>query len=177
MSKEMLPEKKNSEHDLGPASTAIIKEEISKSKREGIIVIVLMAVGIAALVLASAFLMPYVTSLRASVPLASSSIIGSNGASVAAITPLPSTFKAGDITGGEIDLGNAIARSDRISISGYSDNVYSTDLQCLVDTLPVYCDGSPIIISGLPDGDHELRIVKPSYGEPLIHVFNWKTIT
>jgi hypothetical protein len=177
MSKEMLPEKKNSEHDLGPASAAIIKEEISKSKREGIIVIVLMAVGIATLVLASAFLMPYVTSLRASVPLASSSIIGSNGASVAAITPLPSTFKARDITGGEIDLGNAIAKSDQISISGYSDNVYSTDLQCLVDTLPVYCDGSPIIIPGLPDGYHELRIIKPSYGEPLIHVFNWKTIT
>ncbi len=176
MSKEMLPEKKNSEQGLGLAPPPVVKEDTKKRKRDGIIVIVLMALGIGILVLASAFLMPYINSLRASVPYDISSTIGSGSASVEAISPLADTFKVSDIGGGEIEIGNAIARSHQIAITGYSGDIYTTDLRCLVDALPVYCDGSPIIISGLPEGDHELRIVEPGYSEPMVHVFNWKTI-
>ncbi|MDQ3836141.1 MAG: hypothetical protein M3270_04315 [Thermoproteota archaeon] len=177
MSKEMLPEKMNGEHSLGPVSAPIIKEEMKKRKREGIIVILLMAVGIGSLVLASAFLMPYLNSLRASVPYDVSSTEGSGRASVDVIAPLSDTFKVSDIGGGEIDLGEAIATSHQITFSGYTGDVYTTDLRCVVDALPVYCDGSPITITGLPDGDHELKIVEPGYGGPVVHVFNWKTIT
>jgi hypothetical protein len=177
MSKEMLPEKINGEQGLGPASPHITKVETKKSKRDGITVILLMAVGIGTIILASAFLMPYMNSLRASVPYDTSSTIGSGSASVEVITPLAETFKVSDTGGGEIDLGNAIAKSHEIIFSGYSGDLYTTDLRCLVDELPVYCDGSPIIISGLPEGIHKLRIVEPSYDEPIVHVFNWRVTT
>jgi len=174
----MLPEKMSSERPIESAPLPTAKEEVNKSKREGLILILLMAVGIGILVLVSTFLMPYVNSLRGGVPDVTTSIIKSGSTSAGVITPMADKFLATDSIGSVINTGDGIARSDQITLSGYSEDSYSTDLKCLIDTLPLYCDGSPITIPGLPDGDHAFSIVDSSYGDaPAFHVFNWKTVT
>jgi hypothetical protein len=47
-------------------------------------------------------------------------------------------------------------------------------LHCLIDRYhPVYCDGRPITVEGLPVGPHELRIVESAGAEPVVQAFEW----
>jgi hypothetical protein len=174
MSKEMLPEKLSSDQGLGPGSVPIIKET-NKGKTERLIVIFLMAVGVGIVVFASILLLPYLNSLGGSIFGSKSSTTDSAGLMLEATAPLAPSFKAIDGGGSEISISNGVARSEQISISGYSDSVYSTELQCWIDTLPVYCDGSPITIIGLPDGNHELRIVEAGGAGTEVNLFSWTT--
>lgn len=172
----MLPEKLTRDHGLGPESLPVVKET-NKGKREGLIVVLLMSVGIGILVLVSIFLLPYVNSLGGSIPGGMSSATDSGSGALEATTALEPSFKAIDAAGDMIDSGKGVAKSDQITISGYSDGTYSTNLRCSIDTLPVYCDGSPIAVLGLPEGNHELHIVEVGSAEPVVHVFKWKSIS
>jgi hypothetical protein len=176
MSKEMLPEKLSGDQGLGPESPPIVTET-NKGKRERLIVVFLMAVGIGILVLASIFLLPYVNSLEGSIlGRTSSATTDSGSAALEATAALPPSFIATDAGGDEIQISNGLARSGQITISGYSDSGYSTKLRCSVDTLPVYCDGSPITITGLPHGEHKFSIAETGSDETVVRVFNWKDI-
>jgi hypothetical protein len=156
-------------------SLPIIKET-NKGKSERLIVIFLMAVGVGIVVLTSILLLPYLNSLGGSSIFGrKSSTSDSASLMLEANAPLALSFNAIDGGGSEIGISNGVARSNQISISGYSDSVYSTELQCWIDTLPVYCDGSPITITGLPDGSHELRIAEAEGTGQEISVFDWTT--
>ena len=87
------------------------------------------------------------------------------------------SFEARDAEGNVIHISNGVARSEQIIISGYSDIGYSTKLRCSIDTLPVYCDGSPITISGLPHGKHKFSIAETSSAETVVRVINWENIS
>ena len=176
MSKEILPEKWSRDHGLGPESLPVVIET-NKGKRERLLVVFLMAVGIGILVLASIFLLPYVNSLGGSILGSMSSTADSGSSAVEATAALAPSFIATDAIGNVIDISNGVSRSEQIIISGYSDFRYSTKLHCSIDGLPVYCDGSPITISGLPHGEHRFSVVEPSSAETIIRVFSWKNLS
>lgn len=175
MSKEMLPEKLSGDQGLGPESPPIVKET-NKGKRERLIVVFLMAVGIGTLVLASIFLLPYVNSLGGSILGGTSSNTDSGSAALKTTAAMASSFEARDAEGKLIHVSNGVARSGQITISGYSDSGYSTKLRCSIDTLPVYCDGSPITVTGLPHGKHKFSIAETGSVETVVRVFNWENI-
>ena len=172
----MLPEKLSTDESLEPESLPIIKDT-NKGKREGLIVVFLMAAGVGIVVSASILLLllPSLNPLVDSVFSSKSTITDSASATLQASDTLAPSFKAIDGGGNEIGISNGVARSEQISISGYSDVGYSTELECWIDTLPVYCDGSPIIVAGLPDGVHEVRIVEPGSDGTKVSVFDWTT--
>lgn len=79
-------------------------------------------------------------------------------------------LKAKGADGISIDM-NGVSNSDSIIISEYYPDGYTTKLQCTVDSLPVYCDGSPFSITGLPDGRHTITI--GTFGDATSHGFSW----
>lgn len=61
-------------------------------------------------------------------------------------------------------VSNGVTESDTITITGYYTGEYTTKLECEIDSFPVYCNGTPITIHGLPAGRHTLEITE--YGNP-----------
>jgi hypothetical protein len=174
MSKEMVGEKLSGDQGPGPESPPIVTET-NKGKREGLILVFLTAVGIGILVLASVFLLPYVSSLGGSILGGTSSTTTYSGSAVPeASADLPPSFIATD--GGGNEISDGVATSGQITISGYSDSAYSTELRCSIDTLPVYCNGSPITITGLPHGTHKFSIAETGSDETVVLVLNWKVV-
>jgi hypothetical protein len=173
MNKEMLPENMSRDQGLERESLPNLRE--TNKKKRGLVVILFMAIGIGILVSASIFLTPYLSSFggRAFHSISGTTETDSPAIEVAAI--LEPSFEAIDARGTVIDSNKGIASSDQITISGYSQDTYNTKLYCSIDTLPIHCNGGPIEILGLPDGNHELRIVEPGNGETIIRVFEWKS--
>jgi hypothetical protein len=176
MSKEMPPEKLSGDQGLGAESPPIVTET-NKGKREGLILACLIAGGVVIVAVASIVLLPYVNSLGGKIFGAASSTTDSRNGAVEATTAPAASFKATDATGNVIENGDGLARSEQVTISGYSDNIHSTNMLCTIDTLPMYCDGSPIAISGLPNGKHTFTVMEPSSGETIVRVFSWRNIS
>jgi hypothetical protein len=106
-----------------------------------------------------------------------SSSTDSGSAALKVTAAMSLSFEARDAEGNVIHISNGLGRSEQITISGYSDIGYSTKLRCSIDTLPVYCDGSPITISGLPHGKHKFSIAETGSAETVVRVFNWENIS
>jgi hypothetical protein len=106
-----------------------------------------------------------------------SSSTDSGSAALKVTAAMSLSFEARDAEGNVIHISNGLGRSEQITISGYSDIGYSTKLRCSIDTLPVYCDGSPITISGLPHGKHKFSIAETGSAETVVCVFNWENIS
>ena len=176
MNKEMLP-RKLSEGLAHESLPTII--ETNKEKREGLILVCLIAVGVLIVPLASIVLLPYVKSLEGNIfgGVSSSTTDNGNHAFEATTTALGASFKAIDAKGDVIENNDGVARSEQITLTGYSDSVYSTKMLCTIDMLSLYCDGSPIAISGLPDGKHTFTIMEPSSGETIVRVFSWRNVS
>ena len=64
-----------------------------------------------------------------------------------------------------------MTKSADMTITSYSDRIYSTELRCSIDSQPTYCNGSPVILSGLPPGEHVFTIAEPVRDEITIHSF------
>ena len=167
----MLPEKLSK--GLGPESPPIVTET-NKEKRQGLILVCLIAVGVVIVPVASIVLLPYVNSLGGNIFGSASSTTDSGNDAFEATTGLAASFKAIDAKGDVIENNDGVARSEQITLTGYSDSPYSTKMLCTIDMLPLYCDGSPIAISGLPAGKHTFTIMEPSSGETIIHIFSWR---
>jgi hypothetical protein len=174
MSKEMLPRKLR--EGLAPESLPTITET-NKEKRQGQILVCLIVVGVVIVPLASIVLLPYVNSLEGNIFGGASTTTDSGNDAFEATTALGASFKAIDAKGDVIENNDGIARSEQISIAGYSDSLHSTKMLCTIDMLSLYCDGSPITISGLPDGKHTFTIMEPSSGETIVRVFSWRNIS
>ena len=170
----MLPRKLSEGH--APESLPSIIET-NKEKRQGLILVCLMAVGVVIVPVASIVLLPYVNSLEGNIFGGLSSTTGSANDAFEATTALGASFKAIDAKGDVIENNDGVARSEEIILTGYSDSVYNTKMLCTIDMLSLYCDGSPIAISGLPDGKHTFIIMEPSSGETIVRVFSWRNIS
>jgi hypothetical protein len=173
MSKEMLPEKLN--EGLAPESPPIVIET-NKARREGLILVCLIALGVVIVPWASIVLLPYLKSLEGNMFGGVTSTTDSGNDAFEATTALGASFKAIDGKGKVIEE-NGVTKSDEITITGYSDSLYSTKMLCTIDTLPVYCDGSPVVISGLPAEKHTFTIMEPSSGETIVRAFSWWNIS
>ena len=56
----------------------------------------------------------------------------------------------------------------------YSDGSgYSIELHCSIDSLPMYCSGSPVTISRLPSGEYVFTILEPINDEVTAQSFRW----
>jgi hypothetical protein len=67
-----------------------------------------------------------------------------------------------------------LTKSGEMTITNYSDNSYSTELRCSIDSLPAYCNGSPVTILGLPPGKHTFIMAKSVDDETTAHSFSWE---
>jgi hypothetical protein len=174
MSKEMLPRKLS--EGLAPESLPTIIET-NKEKRQGLILVCLIAVGVVIVPLASIVLLPYVNSLEGNIFGGVSGTTDSGIDAFEGTTALGASFKAIGAKGDVIENNDGVARSEQITLTGYSDSPYSTKMLCTIDILPLYCDGRPIAISGLPAGKHTFTIMEPSGGETIVRVFSWRNIS
>ena len=131
-----------------------------------------MAVGLGAVALSSITLLPYAT-FYGHVDR-SGSINDSGNRSYGAVTP---TAVAGAATAtdgnGAVIKDNGLTKSGEMTITGYSDSSYSIELHCSIDSLPMYCSGSPVTISGLPSGEYVFTILEPINDEITVKSFSW----
>jgi hypothetical protein len=176
MSKEMLAEKLS--EGLAPESPPTVIET-NEEKRQGLILVCLIAVGVVIVPVVSIVLLPYVNSLEGNIFGGVSSTTDSgNDAFEAATTALGASFIATDAKGDVIKNGDSVAGSEQLTLTGYSDSPYSKKMLCTVDMLPLYCDGGPITIPGLPGGKHTITIMEPSSSsETIVRVFSWRNIS
>jgi len=174
MSKEMLLKKSGSDEGLGSESPTIVTKT-NKEKREGLNLALLISGGIVILVLASFVLMPYMKSLGGNVFSGVSSNTDSSHSVVQVANALPASFKATDGKGTIIE-DSGVSRSDEMTIAGYSDGSFNTGLSCLIDgSQSVYCSGSnPVVLSGLPPGEHTFTVAQPNSDELITSSFSWK---
>jgi hypothetical protein len=74
---------------------------------------------------------------------------------------------------GTVIENNGSTKSDEMSIAGYSDGSYRTELHCALDSLPAYCSGSPVTFSGLPIGEHVFTMVESINDQITVQYFGW----
>lgn len=78
------------------------------------------------------------------------------------VTVIP---KAQEGTGSDIGV-HGTSSSDSVTISDYYGGGYTTKLNCRIisptGSFPVYCDGGPITIYGLPEGTYTVEITGTS---------------
>jgi hypothetical protein len=173
MSNEILPGKLSANHAVSEESPIIVEKKKEQKKRVGGLLLFLMALGIGAVA---------VGSIPLPAPVAFHGYIGSPGSiddsgnrdDGAAVVPtaLAASARAMDGNGAVID-NNGSTKSGEMIITGYSDSSYSTELRCSIDSLPAYCSGSPVTISGLPPGKHTFTMAKSVDDETTAHSFSW----
>jgi hypothetical protein len=136
-------------------SPIVVEKKKEKKKGRGSLLLFLMAVGLWAIALTSITLLSPVA-FYGLVDSPASSIDengGSRGDGSAVIpTALAASAAAVDGEGTAIEA-NSLTKSGEMTITGYSDSRFSTELSCSIDTLPTYWSGSPVTLSGLLVGN------------------------
>jgi hypothetical protein len=174
MRKEMLPGKLSANPTVS-AESSIVVEEKKKRGEGGRLLLFLMAVGIGAVAL---------TSITALAPVSFYGYVASPGSinddsgnmgDGAAAIPTAVAASSATATDGKGTMieDNGVTESAKMTISGYSDSKYDAGLRCWIDSLPLYCSGNPVTVSGLPPGEHTFTIVEPSSGETIVRAFSW----
>jgi hypothetical protein len=170
MSKEMLPGKSDANRAGSMESTIVVEEKKKIGEGGGRLPSFLIAVGLGAVVL---------TSISVLAPASFYGYVGSPGSindsgdGVAAIpTGLAPSIKAIDGEGIVIE-NNGVTKSSTMTITGYSEKEYVVGLQCWIDSLPLFCSGDSVTISGLPLGLHSFTIVEPGSEETIVPAFSW----
>jgi hypothetical protein len=173
MSNEILPGKLSANHTVSEESPIVVEKKKEKKKRVGGVLLFLMALGLGAVA---------VGSITLPAPVAFYGYVGSPGSidnsgnsddSAVISTALAASATATDGNGALIE-DNGVTKSAEMTITDYSDNSYSTELRCSIDSLPAYCSGSPITISGLSPGKHSFTIAKSVDDETTAQSFTWE---
>src|SRR5215213_7419671 len=174
MSNEVLLGKLSANRTLDAESPSVVEKKKEKKKRQGGLLLFLMAVGLGAVALTSVTLLAPVAFYGHVDSLGSIDESGSrgDGSAVIAIALAPSAT-ATDGKGTAIEA-NGLTKSGEMTMTGYSDSSYSTELSCSIDSLPMYCSGSPVTLSGLPPGEHVFTIVEPVRDEITVRSFSWE---
>jgi hypothetical protein len=177
MSNEILPGKLSANRAVSAESPAVMEKKREKKKKRGRVglLLFLMAIGLGAVALTSATLLPYATFYGHVDSPGSIDDSGNRGdGAAAAVIPTALAASATAIDGnGAMIEDNGLTKSGEMTITGYSDKSFSTELSCSIDSLPLYCSGSPVTISGLPSGEHVFTMVEPSSDKITIQSLTW----
>jgi len=148
---------------------------VERKKGAGGLLLFLMAVGLGAVAVGSITLLaPVAFYVHVDSPGSIDDSSGSRSDGAAAIpTALAASATATDGKGTVIEA-NGLTKSADMTITGYSDSRFSTELRCLIDSEPMYCSGSPVTLSGLPPGEHVFTIIEPVRDEKMIQSFGWE---
>ena len=177
MSNEILLGKLSANRTVDVESPIVVDKKKEKKKKKGpgsLLLLFLMAVGLGAVALTSiALLSPVAFYGRVDGPGSiDDSGTGGDGAAVIP-SALTASATATDGKGTPIET-NGLTKSGEMTMTGYSDSSYSTELRCSIDSLPMYCSGGPVTLSGLPPGEHEFTIVEPVRDEITVQSFSWE---
>jgi hypothetical protein len=174
MSNEIQLGKLSANRTVDAESPIVVEKKKEKKKRPGGLLLFLMAVGLGAVALTSITLLSPVAFYGRVDSPGSIDSSGSKGDGSAVIsTALASSAAAIDGKGVAIEA-NGLTKSADMTIAGYSDISYSTELSCSIDSLPTYCSGSPVTLSGLPPGEHVFTIAEPVRDEITVQSFSWE---
>jgi hypothetical protein len=174
MSKETLPGKLSANRAVSAGSPIVVEEKKKEKKRRGSLPMFLLAVGLGAVAASSITLLAPVAFYGHVGSPGSINDTSSRGDGAAVITgALAASATATDGKGTVIE-NNGLTKSGEMTIAGYSDSSYSTELHCSIDLLPLYCSGSPVTISGLPSGEHVFNVVEESINDEITtQYFSW----
>jgi hypothetical protein len=154
------------------AESPIVVEK-KERERKGMLLF-LMAVGLGTIALASINLLGPVTFYGY---VASPGSIDDDSGSRGDGATIPSALAASSAAAtdgiGAAIGDNGVTKSAEMTISGYSDSSYSTELRCSIDSLPTYCSGSPVTISGLPPGEHVFTVIGSASDKTAVQSFSW----
>jgi hypothetical protein len=172
MSNEILPGKLSANRTVSVEPPIVVHEKKKERGRRGLLLF-LTAVGLGAVAMTSMTLLAPVT-FYGHVDSPGSIDDGGNRGNIAAI---PTALAASSATAtdgkGTVIEDNGMTKSAEMTITGYSDSSYSTELRCSIDSLPAYCSGSPVTISGLPLGEHVFTVVEPISDKITVQSFSW----
>jgi hypothetical protein len=175
MSNEILPGKLSANRVVSVESPIVVREKKKTGRRS--LLLFLMAVGLGAVALTSITLLAPVTFYGRVGSPGSISDSSNSGGGAAIPTALAASSAATATDGKGTVIGdNGVTKSDEITITGYSDSSFSTKLRCSIDSLPAYCSGSPVTISGLPPGEHTFTIAEPVSDEITVEAFSWDVL-
>ena len=174
MSNQILPGKLSAKRTVSAESPIVVEKK--KKSGKGLLLF-LMAVGLGAVALTSISLLAPVTfydhvgSTR--------SIDDSGGGSRGDGATIPSALAASSATAtdgkGTVIGDKGVTKSAEMTIAGYSESSHSTELRCSIDSLPAYCSGSPVSLSGLPPGEHVFTVIEPVSDKIAVQsTFNWE---
>jgi hypothetical protein len=169
MRKEILPGKLSANRTVS-AESPIVVEKKERGGGGGRLLLFLVAVGLGAVAL---------TSITVLAPVAFYDYVNSPGSidDRSDGAAIPTALAAASVTAtdgkGTMIEDNGMTKSAKMTITGYSDSKYDAGFQCSIDSLPTYCDGSPVTLSGLPPGEHAFTIAEPSSGETVVRAFSW----
>jgi hypothetical protein len=176
MSNEILPGKLSANRAVSAASPIVVEEKKKEKKRRGSLPLFLLAVGLGAVSLASITLLAPVAFYGLVDSPGSIDDTRSRGDGAAVITSaLAASATATDGKGTVIE-NNGLTESGEMTIAGYSDGSYGTELHCAIDNLPAYCSGSPVTFSGLPPGEHVFTMVESINDQITVQYFGWNIL-
>jgi hypothetical protein len=176
MSREILPAKLNANLAVSAESPIVVEKSKEKKKGVGALLLFLMTAGLGAVAVGSITLLAPLTFYD---HVGSPRSIdddgggdGDRGDDAVIPTVLAPSASATDGRGKVIE-DKGLTKSADVTITDYSDSRFSTELRCSIDSLPTYCSGSPVTISGLPPGEHVFTIVEPFSDEITVRSFGW----
>lgn len=176
MSNEILPGKLSANRAVSAESQIVVEEKKKgKKKRGGGLLLFLLAVGLGAVALASITLLAPVAFYGHVDSPGSIDDSGSRGDGAVVSTAPAASATAIDGNGAVIE-DNGSTKSGEMTITGYSDKSFSTELSCSIDSLPAYCSGSPVTVSGLPSGEHLFTMIDPLKDEITVQSFSWEIL-
>jgi hypothetical protein len=172
----MLPGKLSANRAVSVGSPFVVEEEKKEKKRRGSLPLFLLTVGLGTVALASITLLAPVAFYGHVDSPGSIDDTSSRGDGAAVITSaLAASATATDGKGTVIE-NNGLTKSREMTIAGYSDGRYSTELHCAIDSLPAYCSGSPVTFSGLPPGEHVFTMVESINDQITVQYFGWNIL-
>jgi hypothetical protein len=175
MSNEILPGKLSANRSVSTESPVVVGKMESKKRREGL-PLFLLIVGLGAIALASiTTLAPvaFYSPIEGPTSIDESSGRGEGEAVVTGVLAASATATDGK---GTVIKNYGLTRSDEMTIAGYSDSSYSTELICAINNLPTYCSGSPVTFSGLPPGKHVFSTVESIDDQTIVQYFSWEIL-
>src|SRR5215208_186647 len=173
MSNEIQLGKLSANRTVDVESPIVVEKKKEKKKGPGSLLLFLMAVGLGAVALTSITLLSPVAFYGHVDSPGSIDSSDSRGDGAAVIpSALAASATATDGKGTVIE-NNGLTKSGEMTIAGYSDSSYSTDLNCAIDNLPAYCSGNPITFSGLPPGEHVFTKAESINDQIAVQYFGW----
>jgi hypothetical protein len=174
MSNEILPRKLSANRSVSAESPVVVEKKDSKKRRRGLPLFIL-TVGLGVIALASITLVAPVA-FYGHIEEPSSIDDTSRGEAQAVVTgALAASATATDGEGTLIE-NNGLTRSGEMTIAGYSDSSYGTELHCAIDNLPAFCSGNPVTFSGLPPGKHVFDTVESINDKITVQYFGWEIL-